>query len=543
MNTGSEYQICIYDTTLRDGSQGEGISFSLADKLRIAERLDKLGVAYIEGGWPSSNPKDAEFFRQIRTIPLQNAKIVAFGSTRHAGVPVTDDANLRQLLEADTPAVAIFGKSWLLHVREVLKTTAEENLAMIRESCAFLVSNGREVIFDAEHFFDGFADDPDYAVAVLQAAKDGGASTLTLCDTNGGSMPLTVTEVAAKICGLFPDVTVGIHTHNDSDLAVANAIAAVRAGSRQVQGTVNGYGERCGNANLCSIIANLELKTPYRCLPPGHLQDLRSASVFVDDIANIRHDRRAPFVGESAFAHKGGMHVNAVAKVPRTFEHIDPAAVGNERRVLVSDLSGRSNLVLKAAELGFELKDPEDQKRLLTVLKERESQGYEYEAADASFAVLLHKLFGKWGHYFKLEGFRVIIEKRLAGDKTISEATVKLSVNGVSELTAAEGEGPVNALDLALRKSLERFYPGIRDVALTDFKVRIPDGSEGTAARTRVLIDSSDGERSWGTVGLDENIIQAAWEALVDSMEYALYQRKIQPVIPDPGLDLNQGKE
>lgn len=543
MNKGSGHNICIYDTTLRDGSQGEGISFSLRDKLRIAQRLDRLGIAYIEGGWPSSNPKDAEFFQQIRSIPLKNAKIVAFSSTRRAGIAAENDENLCQLLAAETPAVAIFGKSWLLHVREVLKTTPEENLAMIRESCAFFVSHGREVIFDAEHFFDGYADDPAYAMAVLRAAQDGGASVLTLCDTNGGSMPLSITEVTKEVCREFPDMMIGIHTHNDSDLAVANSIAAVRAGCRLVQGTINGYGERCGNANLCSIIANLELKTDYRCLPAGKVQDLRSVSLFVDDIANIRHDRRAPFVGDSAFAHKGGMHVNAVAKLPHTFEHIDPVSVGNERRVLVSDLSGRSNLVLKAAELGFELKDPEDQKHLLAVLKDRESKGYEYEAADASFAVLLHKLFGKWGHYFKLEGFRVIIEKRLAGDKTISEATVKLSVNGVSELTAAEGEGPVNALDLALRKSLERFYPEIRDVALSDFKVRILDGSEGTAARTRVLIDSTNGERSWGTVGLDENIIQAAWEALVDSMEYALYQKKIQPVIPDSCLDQHDGKE
>ena len=531
MNTGSEYQICIYDTTLRDGSQGEGISFSLADKLRIAERLDKLGVAYIEGGWPSSNPKDAEFFRQIRTIPLQNAKIVAFGSTRRAGVPVTDDANLRQLLEADTPAVAIFGKSWLLHVREVLKTTAEENLAMIRESCAFLVSNGREVIFDAEHFFDGFADDPDYAVAVLQAAKDGGASTLTLCDTNGGSMPLTVTEVTAKICGLFPDVTVGIHTHNDSDLAVANAIAAVRAGSRQVQGTVNGYGERCGNANLCSIIANLELKTPYRCLPPGHLQDLRSASVFVDDIANIRHDRRAPFVGESAFAHKGGMHVNAVTKNPVTFEHIKPEMVGNRRQILVSDLSGKSNIRLKSAELGIDPGSDEQVAALLDLLKEKENAGYEYEAADASLALLMYKTLHKWTPFFTLEGFRVIVEKRKYDDGTaIAEATVKLSVNGVSRLMAAEGDGPVNALDIALRKALERFYPEISGIHLLDYKVRIMEGVNGTAARTRVLIDSTDGSKIWGTVGVSENIIQASWEALVDSVEYVLFRLNAKPV-------------
>ena len=531
-------KIQIYDTTLRDGAQGEGISFSVQDKLRIAQKLDKLGVAYIEGGWPGSNPRDAEFFAAASRMDWQFAKLTAFGSTRRAGLAAEQDENLQKLIAAGTPAVAIFGKTWLLHVDHVLKTTPEENLAMIRESCAFLAQQGREVIFDAEHFFDGYKDDPDYALAVLRAAADGGAVTLTLCDTNGGTMPVDVFRICESVRVAFPpEIRLGIHAHNDGDLAVANSIMGVRAGCGQVQGTINGYGERCGNANLSSIIANLELKTDFSCLPEGKLVELKSVSSFVDDLANVRHNRRAPFVGDSAFAHKGGMHVNAVQKDPRTFEHVPPEAVGNGRRILVSDLSGKSNLVMKAAELGFDLKKSDDLGKLLAVLKERENAGYEYEAADASFAVLLHKLFGKWGHYFKLEGFRVIIEKRHHDGRTISEATVKVSVNGISELTAAEGDGPVNALDLALRKSLERFYPEIKEIALADFKVRILDGVNGTAARTRVLIDSTDGRNTWGTVGLDDNIIQASWEALVDSVEYALYRKNIEPVITDEKLD------
>ncbi len=525
--------IRIYDTTLRDGAQGEGISFSVSDKIRIAERLDQIGIAYVEGGWPGSNPRDAEFFEAVRHRSWQQIKVAAFGSTRRAGLHPEEDPNLLKLLEAETPVVTLFGKSWLLHVHEVLKTVPEENLKMIEDSCAFLSGQGREVIFDAEHFFDGYKDDPGYGIEVLSAAVRGGASTLTLCDTNGGTMPVDIRAVCEAVCAKFPGHSIGIHTHNDSDLAVANSIMAVRGGCDLVQGTINGYGERSGNANLCSIIANLELKTEFRCLPAGKLSGLRHLSNFVDDIANLRHNRRAPFVGDSAFAHKGGMHVNAVAKDPRTFEHVAPESVGNERRILVSDLSGRSNLAMKAAELGFSLETPEELTKLLTILKERENAGYEYEAADASFAVLLHKLFGKWGHYFKLEGFRVIIEKRTQGGQTFSEATVKVSVNGVSELTAAEGDGPVNALDLALRKSLERFYPELKGVVLADFKVRILDGADGTAAKTRVLIDSTDGHTSWGTVGLNENIIQASWEALVDSVEYALYKMNIQPVIPD----------
>lgn len=527
-------QVLIYDTTLRDGSQGEGVSFSKSDKLRIAECLDRFGIAYIEGGWPGANPKDTAFFREIRRRNLKNAKITAFGSTRRAEAAAENDENLRKLLAAETPVVTIFGKSWLLHVHDVLKTSPDENLAMIRESCAFLKNSGREVIFDAEHFFDGYRDDPAYASAVLKAAVEGGASTVTLCDTNGGTMPLEIHSVCVAMRKLLDGkITLGIHAHNDSGLAVANAITGVRAGCRQVQGTVNGIGERCGNANLCSIIANLELKTSFQCLPEGNLAHLQSVSSFVDDIANLRHDRHAPFVGDSAFAHKGGMHVNAVSKTPCSFEHVDPESVGNRRRILVSDLSGRSNLLLKATELGLRPPEPSELPRLLESLKKRENEGYEYEAADASFAVLLQKTLRQWGHYFQLEGFRVIIEKRHQGRKTISEATVKVSVNGVSELTAAEGEGPVNALDLALRKSLERFYPQLRGISLVDFKVRILDSNDGTAAKTRVLIDSTDGHATWGTVGVNENIIQASWEALVDSVEYALYRMNIQPVFEE----------
>lgn len=524
--------VAIYDTTLRDGSQAEGISFSKADKVKIARKLDELGVSYIEGGWPGSNPKDIEFFAEMRRSPLRFARLSAFGSTRRAKVTVEEDDNLRKLLEAETPAVAIFGKGWLLHVHDVLKVTPDENLAMIGESCAYLANAGREVFFDAEHFFDGWKDNREYSLAVLKRAVEAGAAGVVLCDTNGGTLPLEIRDICEDVKAYLPEnVIIGIHCHNDSELAVANSIMAVRAGCRQIQGTINGYGERCGNANICSIIPNLELKTEFHCLPSGNLRFLKDASSFVDLVANVRHNKRLPFVGDSAFAHKGGMHVNAVQKDPKTFEHIDPVLVGNERRILVSDLSGRSNIVMKAAELGIDIANAPNLTDILNEIKKREAAGYEFEGADASFAVLLHKHLKTWDHYFKLESFRVIIEKRGHGDKTISEATVKLSVNGISELTAAEGEGPVNALDLALRKSLERFYPQIRKVYLSDFKVRILESNDGTASKTCVLIESTDGRELWNTVGLSENIIQASWEALVDSVEYSLFRMNVRSVL------------
>lgn len=524
-------KILIFDTTLRDGSQGEGVSFSSTDKIRLAEKLDALGVAYIEGGWPGSNPRDAEFFARIRGKKFHHARLTAFGSTRRVGNRVDEDCNLRALLAAETPAVSLFGKAWRLHVDEVLHTTAEENLAMIRESCAYLTDHKREVIFDAEHFFDGCKDDPEFAMATLLAAVDAGAAAVTLCDTNGGAMPLEIYRISQEVRKRIPaHVILGIHCHNDGEMAVANSILSVRGGAGMVQGTINGFGERTGNANLCSIIPALQLKAGFSCLPEGHVGMLKEVSNFVDDIANVRHDPALPYVGESAFAHKGGMHVNAVDKNPRTFEHIEPELVGNRRRILVSDLAGKSNLRMKAEELGIDIGNDNNLAKLLELLKEKENAGYEYEAADASMALLLHKSIHGWNPFFTLEGFRVIVEKRKTDDgAVIAEATVKLSVNGESKLVAAEGEGPVNALDLALRKALERFYPEIRGIQLVDYKVRIIEGVNGTAAHTRVLIDSTDGSTFWGTVGLSENIIQASWEALVDSMEYILFRKNATP--------------
>ncbi|MFA4944007.1 MAG: citramalate synthase [Lentisphaeria bacterium] len=522
--------IQLYDTTLRDGSQGEGISFSKTDKVRIAERLDGFGVSYVEGGWPGSNPKDVAFFEEMRRRPLKHAKLAAFGSTRRAGNTPEGDPNLRALLEAETPAVTIFGKGWLLHVHEVLRITPDDNLALIQDSCHFLKGHGREVIFDAEHFFDGFTDAPDYALAVLKAAVAGGATTVVLCDTNGGLLPSRIADITRQARAALPTaVALGIHCHNDSDCAVANSLVAVEAGASHVQGTVNGIGERCGNANLCSIIPGLELKLDRRCLPPGRLRHLRELSQFVYDLANMRGSSWQPYVGASAFAHKGGMHVNAVAKNPRTFEHIEPELVGNERRVLVSDLAGASNVLLKAAEQHLHLApNSPELKTILAEVKRLEAIGYEYESADASFKLLMQKALAGEAHrkpFFDLEGFRVIVEKRGPEEPTLSEATLKVAVAGQTEIAAAEGDGPVNALDRALRKVLTHFYPEIADVHLRDFKVRILDGEDGTAAKTRVLIESGNGQEFWGTVGVSENIIEASWQALVDSMEYALYNR------------------
>ncbi len=521
---GTKEKVFIYDTTLRDGSQAEGISFSGIDKTRILERLDILGVSYIEGGWPGSNPKDAEFFEAAKKKKLKHAKLAAFGSTRRAKVAVEEEDNIRKLLESEAPVITIFGKSWMLHVHEVLRISPDKNLEIIADSCAYLAKHGREVIFDAEHFFDGYKDNAEYALEVLKTAARSGATTVTLCDTNGGSIPSEIKRICEKVRAAVPsDVIVGIHCHNDGELAVANSLAAVEAGIRHIQGTINGFGERSGNANICSIIPNLELKMNFRCLPEGHLEGLREASFFVDDVANVRHYSKLPYVGDSAFAHKGGMHVNAVEKNPVTFEHIDPALVGNDRRILVSDLSGRSNLVMKAAEQHIKLEDPAVVNKVLSDLKAKENTGYEYEAAEASFSLMLRKALNRHKPFFSLDGFRVIVEKRGNDLPCISEATVKLHVNGASEHVAAEGDGPVNALDLALRKALARFYPEIGHVKLSDFKVRILEGNDGTASKTRVLIESTDGKKTWGTVGLSENIIEASWEALLDSVEYSLY--------------------
>lgn len=516
----------IYDTTLRDGTQSEGVSFSKADKVRIAEKLDHFGIAYIEGGWPGSNPKDMAFFEAMRGRRLHTARLAAFGSTRRAANTVDADPNLQTLLAAETPVVTIFGKSWLLHVEEVLRVSPDENLAMVRESCQYLKDNGREVIFDAEHFFDGYMHDARYALAVLKAAVAGGASTLVLCDTNGGMLPTEIDRVCRDVAKAVPaDVRMGIHTHNDSGCAVASSLVAVAAGCTHVQGTVNGLGERCGNANLCSIIPGVQLKMNKTCVADQSLKHLRELSNFVFDLANMRPDTHQPYVGASAFAHKGGMHVNAVNKNPATFEHIVPESVGNERRILVSDLAGGSNILMKAAEHNIKLdsKGPEV-KDILARLKQLESQGYEYEAADASFRLLLQKMLKQHKPFFELDGFRVIVEKRGPNEPCLSEATIKINVGGTVDIAAAEGDGPVNALDVALRKAVTAFYPDVSKVHLRDFKVRILEGDAGTAAKTRVLIESSDGDSIWGTVGVSENIIEASWEALLDSIEYVLFR-------------------
>jgi 2-isopropylmalate synthase len=533
--------VIIYDTTLRDGTQGEGISFSVTDKIRITEKLDQFGVDYIEGGWPGSNPRDMAYFEAAKKLKLKHAKVAAFGSTRRAQIRADEDAQLKLLLDAETSVVTIFGKSWLLHVTEVLRTTPEENLAMIEESVRFLVENGREVVYDAEHFYDGYTDHPEYAVATLAAAVKGGASFLALCDTNGGKLVNEVKEITGAVIARFPEVPVGVHCHNDSGLGVAVSLAGVEAGATMIQGTMNGFGERTGNANLTTILPNLLLKMGREAHCAPSLPKLRELSLFLDELANLRPDIKAPFVGASAFAHKGGVHANAAQKVARSYEHLDPATVGNRQRVLISDMSGRSSVMMKAKELGIHLDEKgEEMKAMLEDLKGLEYRGYEYEAADASFKLLLSKWLKQQHECFELEGYRVIVEKRGLKDGLISEATVKLRVNGESVHTVAECSGPVGALDKALRLALEKAFPVIRDIELRDFKVRILESKSGANARIRVLIESSDGKEIWGTVGVSDNIIEASWEALRDSVEYKLLQEKNgrDPCAPaEPGAD------
>jgi 2-isopropylmalate synthase len=512
--------IDLYDTTLRDGAQTEGISYSVQDKLRIIEKLEHLGVHYIEGGWPGSNPKDAELFRRAKKLRLRTAKLAAFGSTRRAD-SAGADANLQALLKAETPVVTIFGKTWDLHVRDVLRASLDDNLQMIEDSVAFLKREGREVVYDAEHFFDGWKDNRAYALKTLEAAVAGGADALVLCDTNGGSLPNEIYDVTKAVRG-SASKPLGIHTHNDSDLAAANALAAVHAGATHIQGTINGYGERCGNANLVSLIAILKVKMGINCLPDAKLRELTEVSRYVAEVSNMAQRANQPFVGEAAFAHKGGVHVNAVMKNPRTYEHLRPETVGNTRKILVSELSGRSSLVLKAKDLALDLtKDTPEAKRLLESLQRLEHEGYHFEAADGSLELLLKRKLKQLKPYFVLDGFRVIMEKR-GGKPVTSEASIKVKVDGVSEQTAAEGDGPVNALDNAIRKALRPFYPTLSQMHLTDFKVRVLDEKAGTAAKVRVLIQSQDEHDSWGTVGVSENIIEASWQALVDSIEYKL---------------------
>jgi len=518
-------KIFLYDTTLRDGAQKEGVSFSVEDKIKIAKKLDELGIDYIEGGWPGSNPKDIHFFKEMRNIPLKKAKLVAFGSTRKKDTKVEKDENLLELIKAGTSIVTIFGKSWDLQVKYALQTSLEENLKMIFDSVKFLKSKGLEVIYDAEHFFDGFKADPKYALATLERASLAGADNISLCDTNGGTLPEEIAEIIREVKKRIK-TPLGIHCHNDSDLAVANSLTAVRGGVVLVQGTINGYGERCGNANLCSIIANLKLKMGIDCITDKQLARLTEISRFVSEVANIVPRDEAPFVGLSAFTHKGGVHISAVQKHPRTYEHIPPEKVGNKRRILVSELSGKSALLTKAKEFKIEFgKDPKAVKKLLSLLKDLEYKGYQYEGAEGSLEILLRKSKGDYPKFFDLEGFRVIVEKDKKG--TIrSEATIKVKVGNVVEHTASEGDGPVNALDNALRKALEKFYPDLKDMKLSDFKVRVINAEAGTAAKVRVLIESRDEKDEWTTVGVSENIIEASWQALVDSIEYKLLKSK-----------------
>lgn len=516
-------QIQMLDTTLRDGSQGEKVSFSVLDKLLIAKKLDEFGIHYIEGGWPNSNPKDMLFFEEAAKHTFKHAKLVSFGSTRRAGKTVETDENIQALVQAKTPVVSLFGKTWLLHAKKALNITPEENLKLIADSVHYLKSQGKEVIFDAEHFFDGFKDNKDYALKTLQVAKEAGADVLVLCDTNGGTLTLELVEIIKEVQKHVP-AALGIHAHNDCGMAVSNSVAAVQAGCVHVQGTINGFGERCGNANLVMIIPDLQLKLAYACVPDENLRHLVNLSRYVYELANINPADNDPYVGKSAFAHKGGVHVSAVMKDPRTYEHIDPVLVGNRRRILVSDLSGQSNVVYKAGELGIDLKgDKELTKRIIRKLKQMEHDGYQFEGAEASFELLVRSTKGESNSFFRLEGFRVIIEKDVDGEQR-SEATIRLWVNGHLEHTAADGDGPVNALDNALRKALERSYPDVKQMKLTDYKVRVIDSQRATEAKVRVLIESRGGEEVWGTVGVSENIIEASWQALTDSVWYYLFR-------------------
>jgi 2-isopropylmalate synthase len=519
----SNLKVFVYDTTLRDGTQGEGVSFSVSAKVALARKLDEFGFDYIEGGWPGSNPRDMAFFDEIAKVKLAHAKIAAFGSTRRAGMKVEDDAQVRQLLDAGTPVVTIFGKSWLLHVTEVLHTTPEENLAMISDTVRHLVHNGREVVYDAEHFFDGYADRPEYALATLKAAAEAGASYLALCDTNGGTMPSTLAEVVEKVVKTFPNVKVGMHCHNDCGMAVALTLVGVEAGAQMVQGTMNGYGERTGNANLTTVVANLALKMGRELSCAGNLGGLRKLSLYADDLANLNPDGRQPYVGASAFAHKGGVHANAAKKVSRSYEHIAPETVGNSQRILLSDMSGSSSVVMKARELGIELdeKDPK-MKEFLAVLKEKEFQGYEYENADASLEVLIRRHFQALGDVFKLRVYRVITEVDRRSGEIVSEAAVKVLVNGEEYHTVAESDGPVSAMDRAMRKALIPLFPVLAKVRLLDYKVRILDAGRGTDSTVRVLVMSSDGTKTWWTTGASPNIIEASYQAVRDSLLYAI---------------------
>jgi 2-isopropylmalate synthase len=524
-------RIELYDTTLRDGTQGEGISFTSDDKVAVARRLDAFGIDVIEGGWPGSNPRDVDFFERMRDVPLQHARLTAFGATRRKEVAPEDDGNLAALLAAATPVVTVFGKSWPLHVREALGASLDENLRMIADSVGYLRGHGREVIYDAEHFFDGWLADPDYALATLRAAVAAGARTVVLCDTNGGSLPETVAEGVAAARPACDGVVLGIHPHDDAGLAVANALTALHGGARHVQGTVNGYGERCGNVDLLTVLANLVLKLGAD--QPQPLGELRGLSRYVDERANVEPNGRRPYVGDAAFAHKGGVHVSAVNRLPETYEHVAPASVGNERRVLLSDLSGRANLVAKGSDLIANGAPGEAATALVARLKQLEHFGYAFEGAEASFRLVARRLRGEHRPYFDLHGYSVFIDKRDGDAAPRCEATVRLVVGGVPAHTAADGDGPVNALDRALRRALTTFYPSLSELVLVDYKVRVLHGpSTGTASVVRVHVETTDGRTTWGTVGAHKNIIDASYEALLDAIESKLLADGVLPSDP-----------
>lgn len=519
-------KIAIYDSTLRDGAQGEGISFSVNDKIRLVKRLDALGVDYIEAGNPGSNPKDLEFFLRASQLDLKHAKICAFGSTHRVGVKVQNDKNVISLLSANTPVIAVFGKSWDMHVREILKTTPDENIKIIKDTISFFKEHDKEVVFDAEHFFDGYKNNPQYALETIKAASEAGADWVVLCETNGGAFPDEISEIV-KIVKNKISAKVGIHCHNDTGMAVANSVMGVLAGAEQVQGTINGIGERCGNTNLCTVIPNLQLKRGYICIPPENMENLTKMARFSSELANIAHDERQPYVGASAFAHKGGMHIDGVKKNPHTFEHINPESVGNKRRFLMSEMSGRSNIIEVINDIDPSIdKHSSITQNIMDKLKTLELEGFQFESAESSVELMVRKELGLYRPFFKLIQFKVFIDEPTTDNNYSASAMIKVEVDGKEEITAAQGDGPVNAMDKALRKALEHFYPQLIGVHLSDYKVRVLDSQDATAAKVRVLIETTDGENTWTTVGVSTDIIDASWQALVDSIEYRLYAEK-----------------
>ncbi len=514
-------EITLYDTTLRDGTQGEQINLSAEDKLRITQKLDDFGVQYVEGGWPGSNPKDARFFKMARKINFHSTRLTAFGSTRRADSHAETDRNIAALLRTELETVTVFGKTWGLHTSEILRVSLDENLAMIEDTVAYLKNKGREVIYDAEHFFDGYKHDPVYTFKTLEAVINGGADIIVLCDTNGGAMPHEIQTIMEQVTKRIK-TPIGIHAHNDCGLALANSLTAVQYGASMVQGTINGYGERCGNADLISVIGNLQIKMGYECVGKERLRQLTELSRFVSEVANVPPLNQRPFVGKSAFTHKGGVHVSAIMKRPEAYEHMDPGAVGNRRRVLVSDLSGKSNIDYKSKEMGIKLGgNGYDSEKIVNEIKRLEDEGYQFDAAEGSLELLIKKVTGQFEDPFTLESFRVTIEKNLSGPST-SQATIKISVGDDQEITAAEGDGPVNALDNALRKALVKFFPQIEEMGLVDFRVRVIDGKDGTGAKVRVQIESRDSREIWSTIGVSTNVIEASWQALADSVQYKL---------------------